>query len=69
MYTFKTHKCYPKVLHSFTDPEDPFYSTLPDVSARLSVLEYHPLLKALKERVAVVEGIKSWMEKRPRGLF
>ena len=58
-----------KVLHSFTDPEDPFYSTLPGVSARLSVLEYHPLLKALKERVAEVEGIKRWMEKRPRGLF
>lgn len=61
--------CAFQVLHSFTDPDDPFFSTLPGVSARLSVLEYHPLLKSLKERVAEVPGIKKWMEKRPRGLF
>jgi glutathione S-transferase len=61
--------CVFQVLRSFTDPDDPFYSTLPGVGGRLDMLDYHPLLKALMERVGEMKGIKKWMDSRPKGLF
>ncbi len=61
--------CLFQILHSFTDPNDPFYSTLPGVDARLDVLDYHPRLRSLKERVGDIAGVKKWMAERPEGLF
>ena len=59
-----------QVLHSFTDPNDPFYTTLPEsVDKRFQVLQYYPQISAHLKRVLEIPGIKKWVEERPVGLF
>ena len=58
-----------QALHAFTDPEDPFYTTLPGVGSRMDSINHYPVLKEHFERVGQVPGIRKWLESRPRGLF
>ncbi|TRY76427.1 hypothetical protein TCAL_12508 [Tigriopus californicus] len=57
------------ILYSFSDPEDPFYKTLPHADERLYMLEDYPLLVDLVNRVLAEPGIKEWIKTRPEGLF
>ena len=59
-----------QILHSFSDPSDTFFSTLPYVDARLGMLEERfPLLNAHMVRIYNVPRIKAWIKTRPKGLF
>ena len=59
-----------QALSAFSDPDDPFYVTLPEpISQRFQVMQYFPLLSDLVHRVGEVPGIRAWMATRDRGLF
>lgn len=58
-----------QILHAFTDPEDPFFVTLPYVEERFTILESFPLLKEHRDRILAIPGVTAWIEGRPRGLF
>lgn len=54
---------------SFSDPEDPFYSTLPGLGSRMDAINHYPKIKELVKKVGEREGVKKWIETRPKGLF
>ncbi len=58
-----------QILWAFSDPEDPFLTTLPYVDDRLVMLQDYPRLLKHREDVFQVPGVKKWIETRPMGLF
>ncbi len=59
-----------QVLHSFSDPNDAFFATLPYVDERVGLIEERfPLLNEHMIRIYNVPEVKAWMVHRPEGLF
>ncbi len=59
-----------QILHSFSDPNDAFFATLPYVDERVGMLdEKYPELNQHMIRIYQVPEIKGWMTRRPQGLF
>ncbi len=57
-------------LHSFSDPGDAFFATLPYVDERIGMLEERfPTLNGHMVRVYNVPEVKGWLARRPEGLF
>ncbi len=58
------------IFHSFSNPDDPFFATLPYVDERIGMLDdKYPPLNEHMIRIYNVPEVKGWMTRRPLGLF